>query len=320
MTDAPAVQCVSVRLDVSDADLEGCSTIAADVLMPAASDGTSSAARDLVVCFPGGGMSRKYHDLSLEGYSFARYLVSQGFVVAIIDHPGTGQSDSPTDGWALTPEAIARTELCAVRDLDHRLQQGGFANLPNVEVRRIVGVGHSAGAFVLIHQQGLESMYDGIALLGWSASGLPDFLDDAERALAAGDGPSAQQLIEVARRRFGEPYVELMTENLAMLVSEQVPAAVKAMAAEAGTRLLTVLGNATLIPQAAARFAKQVRTPVFVGIGEHDIALDAESIPASFPQAASVTMFVLAGAGHNQHLEPNRRELWSALSAWAAKL
>jgi len=41
---------------------------------------------------------------------------------------------------------------------------------------------------------------------------------------------------------------------------------------------------------------------------------------AEFPAAREVTLYVLAGAGHNHNVEPGRERLWAAIINWAGEL
>src|SRR5438067_1940176 len=97
----------TVHIDVSAVAPAGCHTIVADVFAPASGD----VARTVLVCFPGGGMSRRYYDIAapakLGNFSMARHLAQQGFVVVTVDHLGVGESSRADDGYALTPAAIA---------------------------------------------------------------------------------------------------------------------------------------------------------------------------------------------------------------------
>lgn len=43
-------------------------------------------------------------------------------------------------------------------------------------------------------------------------------------------------------------------------------------------------------------------------------------IPAQLSGSPDVTLFVLAGAGHNHNAEPNRTVLWDRMAAWLAAL
>ena len=113
--------------------------------------------RAVLVCFPGGGMTRRYFDLAVPGYSFARYASERGFLVVLVDHPGTGDSDAPDDGWSLTPKAVASIEAAAVGRALAMLQAGAVDGIPPLAPSTaVIGVAHSMGAHLLIHQAALS--------------------------------------------------------------------------------------------------------------------------------------------------------------------
>jgi pimeloyl-ACP methyl ester carboxylesterase len=310
-----------MRVDVSDVAPAGCRTLATEVVAPAPEEPAWLADPPAVMfCFPGGGMSRRYFDLAAPGYSFAEYACERGFVTVLVDHPGVGDSDGPDDGWTLTPETVARVNAAAAERMLAALKAGVVAGLPPFGPVAVIGIAHSAGALVLIHHQARRPQFDGVALLGWCGRGLPEYLDDSERALASRPGPLTPRLVEGAKRRFGDPLPTLPRGGSSMLVANPMPGG--AHQALAGTRspLLAVVGYASLIPGSVRPAAAIVDVPVFIGVGEHDIATGHHAIPAEFPASRDVTLFVLAGAGHNHNVEPGREDLWARVTDWAGGL
>jgi len=310
-----------MRVDVSDVAPAGCRTLAMEVVAPAADAPAWLADPPAVLfCFPGGGMSRRYFDLAAPGYSFAEYACERGFVTVLADHPGVGDSDVPDDGWTLTPETVARVNAAAAGQMLAALAAGAVAGLPPLRPAAVIGVAHSAGALVLIHHQARRRQFGGVILLGWCGRGLPEYLDDSERALTSLPGPLTPRLVEGAKRRFGDPLHTLPRGGSQMLVANSMPAG--AHQALAGTRspLLAVVGYASLIPGSVRPAAAIVDVPVFIGVGEHDIATGHHAIPAEFPASRDVTLFVLAGAGHNHNVEPGREDLWARVTDWAGDL
>jgi alpha-beta hydrolase superfamily lysophospholipase len=310
-----------MRVDVSDVAPAGCRTLAMEVVAPAADAPAWLADPPAVMfCFPGGGMSRRYFDLAAPGYSFAEYVCERGFVTVLIDHPGVGGSDVPDDGWTLTPETVARVNAAAVERMLAALAPGGVAGLPPLRPAAVVGVAHSAGALVMIHHQARHRQFDGVTLLGWCGRGLPEHLDESERALSSQPESLVARLVEGAKRRHDEPLPALPRGSSRLLVASTMPPGVHQALIDARSWLLAVVGYASLIPGSAARAAARVDVPVFLGVGEHDIAVDHHAIPAEFPASGDVTLFVLAGAGHNQNVEPNREQLWARITGWAGDL
>jgi alpha-beta hydrolase superfamily lysophospholipase len=306
-----------MRVDVSEVAPAGCRTLALEVLAPPP---VAAAPPVVLFCFPGGGMSRRYFDLAAPGYSFAEYASERGFVVILADHPGVGDSDVPDDGWTLTPETVARVNAAAVGRMLAALESGGVAGLPPLRPAAVVGVAHSAGAHVLIHHQAHHPQFGGVILLGWCGRGLPEHLEDDERVLRSAPGELAAHLVAGAKRRHAEPLAVLPRGSSRLLVASSMPADVRQALVDARSALLAVVGYAAMVPGSAGQAAARIDVPVFVGVGEHDIAVDHHAIPAEFPASRDVTLFVLQGAGHNQNVEAGRGQLWARMTDWAGDL
>jgi pimeloyl-ACP methyl ester carboxylesterase len=316
-----------VRVDVSDVAPPGCKELALEVIPPrddqpgggAGGKAGGKPPKAVLFCFPGGGMNRRYFDLAAPGYSFAQYAARRGFLVVLVDHPGIGDSDAPDDGWTLTPEVVAGIEVAAVDRLLAQLQTGDTP---------VIGIAHSMGASLLIHQQALRTKspaskdtIKGIALLGWAGHGLPQYLDEQDRALGELGETDPAALIESARRRFGkDPFPVLQRGSSQLLIANPLPADAHQALVAARAPLLAVPGHASLIPGSARRAAAAVDVPVFLGVGENDIATSHRLIPNDFPASRDITLFILKGAGHNQNVEPGRHELWERVTSWADQL
>ena len=312
-----------LRVNVSDVAPPGCKELALEIIPPA---GTGQLApRAVLICFPGGGMSRGYFDLAVPGYSFAEFARQHGFLVMLADHPGVGGSDAPDDGWTLTPEVVASVEVAATDRALAQLRAGGVDGLPALpSSAAVIGVAHSMGAHLLIQQQALSGSYDGLVLLGWGGHGLPQYLEAEDLALAELDAASpdafAAALVASARRRHDSPLPVLGRGSSDLLVSSIMPDDVHQALVDVRAPLLAVVGNATLIPGSTRRASAAVGVPVFLGVGENDIATNHRLIPSEFPASRDITLFVLAGAGHNQNVEPGRHELWERVTSWAGQL
>jgi alpha-beta hydrolase superfamily lysophospholipase len=310
----------SLSIDIRGAGLAGCQQLAADVVWDPERLGRSSLDGVVVFCFPGGGMSRRYFDLPVEGYSMAAHLASAGCVVITIDHPGVGESDVPDDPWELTPGRVADADAYAVTVVQEQLRVGQLPGLPATSPDLVVGTGHSAGSLVVIHQQARHSVFGAVCLLGWAGHGLPQHLDEHERELAAYPALSPELLVTAARRRHENPLVQLPRGGSTWLVANQMPEPVHAALVEARAPLLTVIGLASMIPGATAGEAAEVMVPVFVGVGEQDIATDPLRVAAEFPASPDITLYVLREAGHNHNVEPNRHDLWDRMLGWMSSV
>jgi pimeloyl-ACP methyl ester carboxylesterase len=301
----------TLRVDVSDVAPAGVRELAADVFEP---DGIGD---DPIVlcCLPGGGMSRGYFDVQappeLGNYSMARHLAPRGFVVVTLDPPAVGESDTPDDGYALTPDLVADVNAAAFsRVLQH---------WPGA---RPIGVGHSAGALLTVVQQARHRTYRALGLLGFGSGGHERFgLSRAE--LGAGEDPAALRaaIVELTRERFRTPLPRGSTATSEFLLGGMaVPEEVLESLGSVKSCLLAVVGLASMIPGSVAEEMAAVDVPVFLGLGEHDIAGDPHGIPAFFTGSRDVSLFVLPGTGHNHNVAPDREVLWNRLATWARQL
>jgi len=307
---------IPLRADVANVAPAGCKTLAAEIVAgdDIAHDST------VLFCFPGGGMSRRYFDLAADSYSFAEYAARRGYVVVLVDHPGVGESDVPDDGWTLTPQVVARVNSVAVTELIETLRAGTVKGLPALDPKLTLGVAHSAGSLILIHHQSGYPRFDGVVLLGWGGHGLPEYLDATERALASQPDLLLPRLIEGAKKRHDEPLATIAHGGSRMFVANSMSPEAHQALVDARSRLLAVVGYASMIPRSASAAAALIDVPVFVGVGEKDLAVRHHEIPAEFPVSRDVTLFVLEGAGHNQNVEPNRAELWARFLGWSHTL
>ena len=292
----------TLRVDVSDVAPAGVRTLAADVHVPA----ELSVGPVVCCCVPGGGMSRGYFDIqappSVGNFSMARHLVERGVVVITLDSPGVGESDVPDDGYTLTPDVVADVNA---RAFDQLLEEWPDAHR--------IGVGHSAGALLTVVQQARHRSYDALGLFGFGRGGHDQFaLTPEERDQAGG-------IVELTRTRFGDPLPgggSTATSPFLLGGMEVPPEALDALGA-VKTRLLGVVGLTSMIPGSVDAEMAAVDVPVFLALGEHDIAGDPHTIPACFTGSNDFTLFVLPGTGHNHNVAPERELLWERFVVWA---
>ncbi len=279
--------------------------LAADVFAPAAHEPPIA-----LVCLPGGGMTRRYFDIDVDGsYSMARHLASKGAAVVTVDPPAVGESPVPPDPWQLTCPVLASMYVDAVRQV-----RGMFPTA------RVIGVGHSLGALLTVYGQAADRCFDAVALLGFAGGGLPSVLTPEELAVAGQPARVREEIVALARTRFGRPLPRGTTGPSDLLLGVPVGEAAKAGITAVGGALLAVAGLTSMIPGASAGELAAVDVPVFVGVGDHDITGEPHAIPAQFPRARDLTLYVLEGSGHNHNVAPTRQQLWDRLWRWAASL
>jgi pimeloyl-ACP methyl ester carboxylesterase len=266
----------------------------------------------VLYCLPGGGMSRRYFDIDLAGYSMAEHLANRGFVVVTIDHPGVGDSPAPDDAWTLTPSVVADADAAAVRELHARL--GGVP----------IGVGHSMGGMLTVTLQARHGIYAGVGLLGFAHvegyehTALAAHLSEDERVVLGDPDAISAQIVDLAKTRFGRPLVRASntTQSEFLLGGMSVPDDVLAAFGGCAAPLLACCGLASMLKSTSADVAT-LDVPVFVGYGQRDITGNARTMAAALTRCPDITLFELGGAGHNHNIAPNRVELWDRLAWWA---
>jgi pimeloyl-ACP methyl ester carboxylesterase len=317
-----AVRRFSLNLEVSAVAPAGCNRIAADLFVP-------ESVRQmplLWVCIPGGGINRQYFDLDVAGqndaFSMARHLAADGDLVVTVDPPGVGGSDTPDDGYTLTPRVVAEVLAAAIDELRSDLGSDGFAaaGLSGVVPRAMVGLGHSAGALLVAYQQAHHHSYDVVALLGFSASGLPGVLNEDELRYAGRPERFSEDVKNLTRARFASPLPEWSNSSTGELEPNAVSTQVDVALAAASSPLLALVGMTAIVPGSVQPELDELRIPIFAALGEHDLGGTLDVLPGQFPACGDLTLFLLEGAGHNHNVAVNRRLLWDRVARWATSV
>lgn len=276
-----------------------------------------------LVCLAGGGMNSHYFDLRPvggdESFSFAVQMTQRGYVVIALDHLATGESSKPLDAYALIPELIAQANQNATAEILARLREGRLApGLPALPNLISIGVGHSMGALLTVLQQALARQHAGIALLGFSTRGLPQFLPADVQDLAADPERLRARLVESARRFFVHPYPVIRSSGGDATLFGSTKADPRGIAAlkQAADVLLPVPAFQAMLSGNVAHEAALIQVPVFLGLGERDMAGPPGAAPAAFTASASVQLEVLSETGHSHFLFPSRAALFDRLAAW----
>ena len=299
---------------------EGPLTVAVEVVAPARPKPVA------LVCLPGGAMKRQYFDLRVDGddsYSFAGQMARRGFISVLVDPLGVGESSRPADSYALTAELLAQANANATKVALDKIRNGSAINnmepIPNVTS---VGLGHSMGALLTLVQQAAHRQHAGIAVLGFSTRGLPEYLMGEARDLAKDPAAARREVARLARATFREdyPWLGRTAEGSTLYASRSAEApGVEAIKA-ARERLLPVTAFQSMLPGNVAPEAARIDVPVLVALGEHDMAGPPLDAPKAFTGSPAVTFKLLPGAGHSHFLFASRVELFDALAQWAASL
>jgi hypothetical protein len=315
---------VRIEIDVTAVAPAGATVEVGDLFLPASvagSDGGGPVA--LVVCLPGGGMTRRWFDLpaDLPGqWSLARHLADEaGLAVLTLDHLGVGESPPPDDPYTLVPRVVAAVHDHVVRAAVEGLRAGSLVpGIGPVEVATIVGCGHSMGAMIVVQQQARHRTYDGLALLGFGGAGLPEHLDDDERGYAGDHDELELALPELVAARFGGALVASRREARARPAG--APITPGDLLGHATGVLLTLGGLTSMIPGTSDREMAAVDVPVLAVVGENDIVREVERLPQLFSSTPELTELVVPGSGHNHVIAAERMVLFDELGRWASAL
>jgi pimeloyl-ACP methyl ester carboxylesterase len=317
----------TLALDVADVGPAGVRCLACDVFVPERDEGAIAEPRTVLVCIPGGGMSRGYFDVDPPGehgnYSMARHLAAREFVVVTLDPPGVGDSDVPDDGYSLNVQTVADTCARAVDVVLGMLRAGEIEGVPAGELTS-VGVGHSAGGMITTVQQARHRQHTAIGLFGFgnngrAAAGESQMAGVFEALEELDDREEFQRRVaELARTRFGTPLPKSSNPSTSpfLLGGMEVPDAVLDALGRVKSNLIAVIGLTSMVSGSIAAEMAAIDVPVFLGIGERDITGPAHAIPAAYSGAPEVLLYVLPGAGHNHNVAPNRELLWDRLARW----
>jgi pimeloyl-ACP methyl ester carboxylesterase len=250
-------------------------------------------------------------------------MADRGFISVLVDHLGVGESSRPKDSYALTGEVLAAANTHVLEQVLGKFRNGSLINgLQAIPKVISVGIGHSMGAMLTLLQQATAHQHAGIAVLGFSTRGLPEFISAEARELAPDHAAARRAAPRLARAMFGEDYpvIGRSAEGASLYAGKTAePAGVEAIkAARAG--LLPVPAFASMLPGNVAPEAARIDVPVFVGLGERDLAGPPLEAPKAFTGSPAVSFELLPGAGHSHFLFPARVRLYDRLAEWAAAL
>jgi pimeloyl-ACP methyl ester carboxylesterase len=273
-------------------------------------------------CLPGGSINRHYYNLQAMGddsFSFAAMMAKQGAITIAVDHLGVGDSDKPRDGFLLTPERLAQANANAARKVLSGLREGSLIEgLPPIGHVVSIGVGHSMGGMLTVLQQALGHQHEGLLLMGFANAGLISHLPEPAHRLAGKPEAVKAEIEAVARTIYAEPFQRIAPSPEASQIFQGATAERAGIEAIKPTRdnLLVVGGLQSMIPGSIRPALDTVDVPVFLGLGDRDIAGPPHEIPASFPNSPDVMLTVLPGTGHCQFIFPSRAELFRRIGEW----
>jgi pimeloyl-ACP methyl ester carboxylesterase len=301
---------------------EGPLDLAAEIFWPDRLDSEKPVAS--YFCLPGGSINRHYYNLRAEGddsFSFAAMMARHGAITITVDHLGVGDSDKPRDGFLLTPDRLSQANANAAAKVLAALREGSLIEgLPPLGNLISIGVGHSMGGMLTVLQQALEHQHDALLLMGFANGGLLSHLPEPAHRLAGNPEAVKAEIEAVARAIYPEPYHRIAPSPEASQIFQGATAERDGVEAIKPTRddLLVVGGLQSMIPGSIRPALNTVDVPVFLGLGDRDIAGPPHVIPAIFPNSPDVTLTVLPQTGHCQFIFPSRAELFRRIGEWTS--
>jgi pimeloyl-ACP methyl ester carboxylesterase len=306
---------VERRVEVGELSAgEGPLTVAAHIFLPPRVRSPSAA----LFCLPGGAVAKGYFALEPGDFSFAARMAGAGFIVVSLDHLGTGASSTLQDGFELTPDVLTAANALAVDAIRTDLLAGrvdGQAQ-PLAELQTI-GVGHSMGAMLTAMQQARFHQHAALMLFGFSTQGLPAALSPEEAAFAANSVGARHNVVRLARTRSSASNAfSASAQSRGIFAGENADRRGIEALRKMRTRLLETAGLFSMIPGSSAPECAQIDTPVFLAVGDRDIAGPPHQIPADFPASGDVTLLVLPATGHCHFLFASRHRLFARAQGW----
>jgi pimeloyl-ACP methyl ester carboxylesterase len=259
--------------------------------------------RTLQVLVHGGTYNHKYWDVrAINGhsYSYARYMVENGYALLAIDQLGAGLSSKPDGDFVTLAETTSSLHQVLVQ------LRNGTGPL-DCAFNSIVLVGHSFGSINAIFVQG--TYHDADALVVTGLGHVPHPL------------PIPPELITALSQY---PYFGLPPEARSQLFY-YAPAADPEVITYDNANLADLLTRGQLSTTFAAVFNPQadrvgmVTGPVLVQLGENDALWPAQFAggeAAFWTSASSITVHSLPQVGHDFNTHRNNKTGWRLIDQW----
>jgi Alpha/beta hydrolase family len=284
------------------------------------------------VMWPGATFSRAYWDLQPQGHpnlSFVEHMRSRGIITIAADPLGVHENLGPQDGGKATIETMATASTGVVADIRERLAAGTLVDgLPPLRDPFVVGGGHSLGGITSLIEQVRYKTYDAIAPLGVPHLDFDVYAerhlgaDRSEAALWAGAVESSSGIVGDAMAS-GQTYITVQKrpEHYAYLLGPEVDQRLWAYDAPLTARCPVNVIVETEKLGRILEVSMRVTGPVFIGLGEHEVAdVGAHRYAAAYASSDDITIYLLRGAGHCHNYHPNATQMFDRLATWATGL
>jgi pimeloyl-ACP methyl ester carboxylesterase len=331
-----------LMIDVTDVSRLASPAFTAVTVTAPVIDGASESNERPVVCFafPGGGYSRGYFaiDSAETPGGQAAWHAARGWWFVSCDHLGVGESTIP-DEELTRYESVADANAFTVRAVLDLLAAGdasiGGASIVDPVV---LGIGQSMGGCFSIVMQAHHQVFDGLAVLGFSAmqtvvrarpgkpqpvrpwlvrgSDPPIVLNQPavtralEEIAAAPAPPTAVEAPMAWTFHWQDPPPELVARDLeaALGRSSELP--------HWRSKSGPASGRAMTTPGTIASEAASITVPILLATGERDVVPDPWLEPIAYRSASDITVFVCPRMAHMHNFADTRELLWQRLRSW----
>lgn len=283
----------------------------------------------VVFAVPGGGYSRGYYDMQFaghDGYSQAQHHIDRGLILVALDHLGVGAS-TPEVADDVRIEDIAAANDLAVRTIVERLRNGtAVAGYPGIDVGARIGMGQSMGGGVSVIMAARHRTYDAVAMLGYSAihTVLPmpkqvETIRAAEYFDYSRDTTPDKLSVAESAAHIGQFLYPFFWEDVPADIVESDTRGgypIRTSAPPFGSASLPPCVVAMLSPGYIKAEAAEIDVPVFIGVGERDVAPEPHRELAAFEKATDVTLYVCERMAHMHNFASTRQKLWDRVASW----
>jgi len=257
-----------------------------------------------LVCLPGGGASAQYFNLSRQN-SFAKRMVSKGYNVLTLDHPGTATNPLPEDHHFLNPRKSA--DIIA-EALTHWLGE-----------EESIGIGHSMGGMTTTLLQAKHQPFKAIGLFGSSAGGLEWGLSDEEKTYINKPDDLARDLEKLTLAKFGRAFTEIPNgpSGKSITFGGETPELTQRLR-DISCELYAAGGIMSMIRGSFRKEVEEIDVPIFFAFGDHDIGIAPEDAPKDYINSPRTDLVVLENTGHNHFAFKSIETLCERLDYWAS--
>jgi pimeloyl-ACP methyl ester carboxylesterase len=266
--------------------------------------------RGVQILIPGVTYDHHYFDLKTSTgiVSQARQAAKDGWVAIALDRLGTGGSSKPR-----ADQVTTATNVAAIDHFADRIDRI-YKHAP------LVLVGHSYGSVVAEGVAAKSTVVDALVVTGFMYRQTAPSFDGFPTLVAASSDPA------LAQEKIPAGYLTTSPHSRKFFYSLQ-HAKKTTYAADEHTKATT---TASEVPGFAAElfsatYAKQVRVPVFVVVGQYDFLYKGDDPAAftsdqknAFAAAKSVNSRLIANAAHDLALQRNAPTTTALIDRWAS--